>query len=182
MKKVMLLGDSIRMGYQDEVIRLLDGCSVWKPEENCRFAKYTLNSLRFWLNDCPKPDIIHWNNGIWDIKRLYDWDESFSSVEEYLHDMERVLKVLRSTGARIVFAATTPVRDGAVGLDNGTISKYNEAIARLMTGEGIPVNDLYSVVYPSRDQYIVEDLVHLSEPGIAACAKAVAHAVKKALL
>ena len=44
MKKVLLLGDSIRMGYDDYVKEALDGkCEVvYDAEDNGRFAAYTL--------------------------------------------------------------------------------------------------------------------------------------------
>ena len=44
MKKVLLLGDSIRMGYDDYVKEELDGkCEVvYDAEDNGRFAAYTL--------------------------------------------------------------------------------------------------------------------------------------------
>ena len=43
MKKVMLLGDSIRLGYRAKVAKLLEGqAMVAGPEENCRFSAYTL--------------------------------------------------------------------------------------------------------------------------------------------
>ena len=43
MKKVLLLGDSIRMGYDDYVKEALDGkCEVvYDAEDNGRFAAYT---------------------------------------------------------------------------------------------------------------------------------------------
>ena len=62
--KVLLIGDSIRMFYQKEVIAQLgEEYEVFAPEENCRFSAYVLNSLRFWLNAFPNPDIIHFNAG-----------------------------------------------------------------------------------------------------------------------
>lgn len=43
MKKVFLLGDSIRKGYDKYVERAFEGkASVYYPEDNCRFAAYTL--------------------------------------------------------------------------------------------------------------------------------------------
>ena len=75
MKQVLLLGDSIRMFYQERVRQLLgEDYQLSAPEENCRFAAYTLNSLRMWLPKVPKPDIIHWNNGLWDTAVLYPED------------------------------------------------------------------------------------------------------------
>ena len=43
MKKVLLLGDSIRMGYQYQLKELLkDECKVIFSDDNGRFASYTL--------------------------------------------------------------------------------------------------------------------------------------------
>lgn len=179
-KKVLLLGDSIRMYYQSEAIRLLgEEYTVWAPEENCRFAKYTLNSLRFWLPAFPEPDIIHWNNGLWDIKRLYDEPDSFTSVSEYLRDLERIWRVLNKTGAKIIFATSTPVKPGMDGFDNDTIQNYNQAAAEMMRQKGIVINDLFSVVYPHTEDYIGEDLLHLSEVGKTACGSAVAKVIRE---
>ena len=69
MKKIALLGDSIRqMGYGAKVAEMLgDECEVWQPTDNCRFASYTLRGCFDWKEHLDGCDIIHWNNGIWDI-------------------------------------------------------------------------------------------------------------------
>ena len=68
MKKVVLLGDSIRLiGYGKRVEELLgDQCTVWQPEDNCRFSKYTLRMLFDEQQNIKDADVIHWNNGLWD--------------------------------------------------------------------------------------------------------------------
>lgn len=84
MKQILLLGDSLRMGYEPIVRRMLEGrAQVSGPEENGRWAGYTLNSLRFWIPNLPKPDIIHWNNGLWDLGDDYQLGRPFSLPEEY---------------------------------------------------------------------------------------------------
>lgn len=67
---------------------------VWDPKDNCRFAKYTL-----WeMNDYRKynPDIIHWNNGIWDLFRKDFSDDVFTPKQEYLKYIEMVLNDLNA--------------------------------------------------------------------------------------
>ena len=50
MNRLILLGDSIRLGYQPEVARILNGrMEVAGPDENGRWSGYILNSLRFWM-------------------------------------------------------------------------------------------------------------------------------------
>ena len=69
MKKVLLLGDSIRMGYDDYVKELLDGkCEViYDPDDNGRFAAYTLWQANQMFKKYGKFDVVHWNNGYWDM-------------------------------------------------------------------------------------------------------------------
>ena len=69
MKKVTLLGDSIRLiGYGTRVPELLcNEYEVFQPDDNCRFAKYTLRMLFDYKEQIKGSDVIHWNNGLWDI-------------------------------------------------------------------------------------------------------------------
>lgn len=110
MKNVLLLGDSIRMLYQPKVKALLKGrANVFGPAENGRWSDYTLNSLRFWLPQMPDPDIVHWNNGFWDIGDNYQEGTSYTPIDEYERDMGRIVKVLRqliSPDVKIIAALT----------------------------------------------------------------------------
>lgn len=182
MTKVFLLGDSIRGNYQDRVKELLTpkGCEVFYPDENCRFSRYTLNSLRFWLPVCPEPDIIHWNNGLWDIMRAYIEDGPFTELPEYIRDMSRILRELKKTGAKVIFATTTAVGDENPSRNNATIEQYNRAFIEAAGGKLDAVNDLYSLTRPKNTVYISpEDKVHLTAEGIEACAQAVAESIGK---
>ena len=101
MKKVLLLGDSIRINYQDLVKEKLEGrAEVVSPESNCAFAKYTLCCLGGWLRELGNPDIVHWNNGIWDACIRFEEDGPFTPIDEYLDTLRRILRELRKTGAR----------------------------------------------------------------------------------
>lgn len=188
MKEVLLLGDSIRMFYQKRVKELLgEEYNVSAPEENCRFSMYTLNSLRTWLPGFPKPDIIHWNNGLWDTAILYAEDGCFTPLDEYLRNLERILRKLRTTGAQIIFATTTPTHPDKVNWtgdmppkhDNADIRRYNEAAVELMRREGIPVNDLYAQVCDDIEHYVCEDWIHPSPDGIETLAQAVAQKIRE---
>ena len=96
MKKVVLLGDSIRaIGYGRKVPEMLgEEYTVWQSEDNCRFVKYTLRMLFEWREDIKDADIIHWNNGLWDICDL--GDGVFTSPEEYAATMTRIAARLKT--------------------------------------------------------------------------------------
>lgn len=179
MINVILLGDSIRMNYQDNVVKLLDGkANVMYPAENCRFAAYTLNSLRHWLPNMQNPDVIHWNNGIWDAVSCNGEDRPFSTLDEYMGYCKRILKVLKDTGAKVIFALTTPLKNNPA---NETIKQFNAAMAEYLASEGIEIDDLYSVIDADKDRLICEDNCHLSEDGKAAAAESVVKSIEKYL-
>ena len=176
MKKVMLIGDSIRMMTERRVRELLgDGYDVWSPEANCRYTALTLNELRHYLKKYPNPDIIHWNNGLWDTAIVYDDDGNFTPLDVYVQNLSRILKQLKKTGAKIIFATTTPthskkeIRQSPTGSRhfNSDIEKYNAAAVALMRSEGIAVNDLYPLLIGDLDRYInLDDLIHPTKEGM----------------
>ncbi|MBI2441823.1 MAG: SGNH/GDSL hydrolase family protein [Lentisphaerae bacterium] len=182
MKKVMLIGDSIRMSYQAAVRkRLADVAEVWGPDDNCRFVKYTLWNVAAWLNQCGQPDVIHWNNGIWDVYRQNQEMGIFTSLEEYAADLKRVLRELRRTGAQVIWATTTPVKPECLTCRNEDIAKYNAEAVRIMTAEQVATNDLNCLLMADLNGFISQDNVHLSEAGVEACGEAVARMILKYL-
>ena len=179
MKKVMLLGDSIRMSYQGSVQReLADIADVWGPDENCRFVKYTLWCIGEWVGKCGSPDLIHWNNGIWDIYRQNPDMGIFTPLDEYLLYLQKALRELRKTRARIIWGTTTPVRPACTTCCNTDIDLYNTEATRFMAAEGIAINDLNALLKHDVDAYLADDHVHLNDAGIAVCSKCVAQAIR----
>ena len=181
MKKVTLLGDSIRMiGYGTKVPELLgDEYEVFQPEDNCRFVKYTLRMLFDFREQIKDSDVIHWNNGLWDITSgLFDDGLPFTSEEEFVENMLRVARELKKLGKRVIFATITPVHEEYVYNRNAVIRRYNEIIVPKLQEMGIEINDLYSLVSQDLYRYICEDQIHLSKEGIDLCAKQVADMIK----
>jgi lysophospholipase L1-like esterase len=181
MKKLLLLGDSIREGYQPFVKEGLAGkMEVVAPPENCRFAKYTLWGVNLWIRDLGTPDVVHWNNGAWDLHHEAPMVEALTPLDEYLETLRRIAHEIRRTGAKLIFATTTPAGEGAVGRSNAEIDQYNAAAIELMKKERTPVNDLNRLVRQNPTEYICPDHTHLTEPGYRACARQVIEAVVKA--
>ena len=111
MKNVLLLGDSRRQGYEPYVRTILEGrAGVYGPNENGRWAGYTLNSLRFWLDQFPVPQIVHWNCGLWDLGDDYHIGRPFSLPEEYESAVDRTVIVLQKLfpGCQIIMATIMP--------------------------------------------------------------------------
>lgn len=184
---VLLIGDSIRMFYQKDVQTLLGSeYNVYSPEVNCKFSAFVLNSLRFWLEQLPTPDIIHFNAGLWDTAILYHEDGCFISEEEYVGFMKKVARVLRSTGATVIFATTTPVSDDKCNFPgpmppahrNDDIRAYNKAVLKAFESENILINDLFSLIWPNKEQYLLDDKIHPNEKGVQLLAEAVSQAIR----
>lgn len=182
MIKVALLGDSIRqIGYGTKVPELLgDSYDVFQPEENCRFAKYTLRGiLREWAEGIAGCEVIHWNNGLWDTCDL--GDGAFSEPEEYVTNMLRIAALLKKQAKTVIFATTTPVDGLHATNNNDTIKEYNRILVPKLEEMGILINDLHKTVSADIDTYIrKDDHIHLTDAGIDVCARQVARMIREA--
>lgn len=181
MIKVTLLGDSIRMsGYGKTVPNLLgEDFDVFQPNDNCRFAKYTLRGLFDWEQQMAGTKIVHWNNGLWDICNLFG-DGLFTSESEYIENMLRIADILIAKYDKVIFATTTPVTAKNQYNKNSDIEKYNALIVPLLKEKGIIINDLYKLVSSDIDRFIKkEDNIHLTDDGIKVCAQQVADIIKE---
>ncbi|MBQ5748513.1 MAG: hypothetical protein IIV87_00010 [Oscillospiraceae bacterium] len=194
MKKVLLLGDSIRMNYQEYVKELLkDECEVIYAPDNGRFAAYTLWQMNQMFRHNDGICLVHWNNGYWDMNIEPPMTEAIHPIDEYLHYLRRIAEYIRQHGAKTIFATTIPiVKDGHALDTTGTsaglmfrnewVVEYNTAAKKLMQELNIPVNDLYELCYDeSKNHYKCEDLLHLSEEGKVRCAEQVAQMIRKHL-
>ncbi len=180
-KKIALLGDSIRMIYGRIIPDMFPDCEVVQPEENCRFAKYTLRGIFDWSEMLKGSAVIHWNNGLWDICNLFG-DGTFSTLEEYLDNMVRIARLLKKITPNVIFATSTPVRDDNPYNSNADIKAFNDAVVPLLEKEGVVINDLFALLYDKRDGYILEeDKLHLTKAGADICAKKVAEEIAKML-
>lgn len=172
MKKVVLLGDSIRMGYDKFVKEALDGkAEVFYPSENCKFVQYLLRFVHDWKkkgewgNDV---DVVHWNAGLWDVMCIYD-DQPMTPPEFYAHYVKRVNDRLRFLfpNAKIIFATTTNVLDyqytGFTKRHNWQIKEYNDLAVSTLEGTGTLINDLYEITKNIPESYY-SDKTHLYTP------------------
>lgn len=190
MKNVFLIGDSIRRGAPDSpgygcfVEKYLgEGYAVYAPEENCRFAQYTQRYLFEWADKLPfsgeEINIVHWNNGLWDVLELPGEDGPFTDLPFYISSLRKVYHQIKRVfpNAKVIFATSTPVDENAIpawaSRRNAVIREYNEAAKRLMEELGVEVNDLYRTAQDF-DLFMRADWVHYNEEGSRALAKEIA--------
>lgn len=194
MKNVLLIGDSIRFGavsnpdyqtanspgYGIYVKEMLQGlANVYAPNDNCRFAQYTLRYLYDWAKEIEpeKIDVVHWNNGLWDVLRI-NGDEPLTPLDVYEMTICRVYDMIKKLfpNAKIIFALSTAVVQEWARPDfkryNSDIEKYNEAAKRVLSAKGAIINDLYTLS-AGFDNSLHADWVHFNEEGSQILAKAV---------
>ena len=181
--KIVLFGDSIRqLGYGNKVEEELRkyGYDVFQPEDNCRFAKYTLRMIFDYKEQIKDANIIHFNVGHWDLCNINEDGENFSTLEEYEMNIRRILKAFFKITPKVIFATTTPVRENHPYNSNDDIVLYNKKAIEIMNEYGVKVNDLYSLLKDDVNRYIREDdLIHLTDEGINKCAKQVIKSIKE---
>lgn len=185
-KKILLLGDSIRMGYQPYVQGLLkDEADVWGPDENCAYSLYTATRLQAWLKQFGVPDLVHWNNGLHDLGCNSRRGPVQFSTGDYVSNLEEILKQLQATGAKIIWATTTPVSKIPAQIpywsfDNEDIKKYNAAASEFAISRNLIINDLYALI-AGQEQYFSEDRIHLNRDGLNVLAQQVAAVLRSNL-
>ncbi len=170
MKKIVLLGDSIRMGYDKYVKEAFeDVAEVYYPKENCRFSQYFLRFLKGWKKDWPEDiDLVHWNAGLWDLLEIYD-DGPLTPIEFYEYNIARIDRQLRKMfpKAKFVFATSTGVDESGNTLGhvrlNSNIEAYNAAALRALAGTDTVINDLYALTKDATPEWR-SDRTHYSTP------------------
>lgn len=190
---VILLGDSIRMNYQQQVISRLKGrARVWTPKENGQHTAFTLENLGKWIGD-RKPAVVHINVGLHDMFLNAKTDKPRHDIETYSRNLRQIFnKLTRLTDAKIIFALTTPVDEqrqaasktyGRVVRRSADISRYNVAAREIAKSAGVSVNDVFSLAQKvGLDRILREsDGIHLSDFGQKAIGQQVAAEILAAL-
>ena len=184
--RVLLIGDSISMGYTVPVRRMLAGkANVHRIPINGGDTARGLAQIDKWLGDKPW-DVIHFNFGLHDLKRLKDgkYDvrgDQVRSPEEYARNLDMFVVRLKKTGAALIWATTTPVPAGARGRVKGDEILFNEAAVAVMKRHGVAIDDLYGAVLPELSTAQRRRDVHFTRKGSELLAQKVADAISAAL-
>lgn len=197
-KRVLILGDSISIGYTPVVQKMLaDEMTVLRPmakngrAENCSGTTSGVANIDRWLQiDGGKWDVIHFNWGLHDLKHMkadgkttsdLATDPPQATVEVYEKQLREIVAKLKATGAKLVFAATTPVPDEPMKVyrANADVIRYNEAALRVMRDNDIAVNDLYTLVKPRMKELQIQPAnVHFVPAGSEVLATEVVKAIR----
>jgi len=180
--RVLLIGDSISMGYTLPTRKLLGGkANVHRIPENGGPTTNGLAKLASWLGDS-RWDVIHFNWGLHDL-RLGEDGKHQVPVEEYEKNLRELVKRLKATGAGLIWASTTPVPEGKLSPPRRSedVLVYNAAAKRVMDENQIPIDDLYAFALPRLAEIQRPANVHFTPEGSEDLAKQVAASIERAL-
>lgn len=199
--RVLILGDSISIGYTPVVQKTLaDEMTVLRPmakngkPENCSGTTSGVANIDRWLQiDGGKWDVIHFNWGLHDLKHMkadgknasdLATDPPQASVPVYEKQLREIVAKLKATGAKLIFATTTPVPDAPMKVyrKSSDVLLYNEAALRVMKENDIAVDDLYTFMLPKVDELQIHPAnVHFTPAGSEALGAEVVKAIRAQL-
>ncbi len=161
------------MGYQQTVRQELAGAAeVSWPEMNGYDSRNVLAKIDQWAIE-PRPDLVHLNCGLHDLKRDRLHGQFQVPLEDYVANLQEVLQRLAGgTRATVIWATTTPVNERwhrqqkPFDRFEADVQAYNAAALEICARLGVKVNDLYTfVMHAGRDRYMAADGVHFSADG-----------------
>lgn len=205
---VLILGDSISVGYTPAVRKKLAGvANVTRPGTNCGPSQWYLANMKQWVGT-NRWAVIHVNFGIWDNHYLKGpatgmglfWGKEYTNavppiakgtairglgyrirtpIKEYEKNLRTVLGYLKEHSDKVVFGLTTPLTGWQKDDRCGRIRVYNELAEAVCAELGVAVDDLYAVAEQNLDQQT--DGCHFSAKGYDLLADAVVAAIRKEL-
>jgi lysophospholipase L1-like esterase len=171
--RVLLIGDSVSRGYTQAVRKVLAGkVNVHRAPANCGPTASGLKNIEVWLGD-GKWDLIHFNFGIHD---------RATPIADYQQRLEQLIERMKNTGAKLVWASSTPCPDTKNGqYKSAPILERNTAATEVMKKHGIAIDDLFTAITPHLATMQNPDDVHFTGQGYDFLGETVAKAIEAAL-
>ena len=189
---VLIMGDSISIGYTSHVIENLKGVAeVRRHKGNAGPTIRGVARIEDWLGK-EKWDLIHFNWGLWD---MYGWEyhKEDRSPEAYGKRLESLVGRLKKTGAKLIWATTTPACPAnettmerrfkqAIRISPELERRYLDVALDVMKKHGVEINDLHAFMKPRWKKYAIADNnVHFTKLGSQKLGEQVAKAIQSVL-
>ena len=177
--RVLLIGDSISMGYTLPVRKLLAGkANLHRIPTNGGPTTNGIANLKKWLGD-GKWDVIHFNWGLHDLKLIDNKHQV--PIDEYEKNLRELVTQMKATNAKLIWCSTTPVPDGASIRNKDDGPKYNAVAKKIMDELQVPIDDLYEFALPQFDKIQLKENVHFSPAGSEVLAQQVVKSIEQHL-
>ncbi len=186
MKKILVIGDSISMGYTPHLAAAVAGrATATHPPENCGHSRFVRERIETWVG-AGGWDVITVNAGLHDIRRSRPNGTLQVPLAEYRDNMENVLSFVTNQARNVIWVTTTPVLEErqrvAQSFDrlNSDIHAYNAAARAIAEALSLPVCDLHGwVLAQGAAETLRQDGVHLTDEGYAGAAGYLVAAIEK---
>lgn len=190
---VLIIGDSISIGYTPFVKKALEGrANVIHNEGNAQHTGTGLIKLDYWLGE-KEWDVIHFNWGLWDLcyrseqSNVYGNRDKINGTvtftpQEYGVNLEKIVIQLKETKAKLIFATISYVPEGEAGRFVNDDKRYNKVATKIMKKHGIQINKLNGISRRiHRNQKKVKGDVHFTAEGYELLAKQVTEKIMENL-
>ncbi|MEI6275104.1 MAG: SGNH/GDSL hydrolase family protein [Prolixibacteraceae bacterium] len=185
-KNVLIIGDSISMGYTPFVQKALEpGIVVIHNPGNGGSTVRGLDSLDVWIGS-QKWDLIVFNFGLHDLvhkdeQNKYNVTGKITvPVDQYAKNLGKIVARLKKTNAKVMFVTTTVVPENSSGRKVEDPAIYNKAAKKVMHKKGIQVIDLYKVSETVHPQNSIPGNVHYTPEGYQMLAAPIIKAIQTA--
>jgi hypothetical protein len=190
--RVLLIGDSISIGYTVAVQELLKGkANVHRIPTNGGPTSNGVEKVKEWLGDSTW-DVIHFNFGLHDLvhmgpdgARLVEPSLPGAKHQVPLADYEKnltaIVQQLQATGAKVIWCNTTPVPEGTKGRVADEAIQFNQVAAKVMQTANVPTNDLHGHAKAKLTEVQLPANVHFTQEGSKYLAEKVASAIQELL-
>lgn len=178
--RVLLIGDSISIGYTAATRELLKGkANLHRIPTNGGPTTRGLASIDKWLGD-GKWDVIHFNWGLHDLK--YIKGKHQVPIDEYEKNLTILVQRLIKTKATLIWCNTTPVPEGVSPLrKNAEVLEFNKAAVRVMAEYDLRMDDLYTFANERLEKIQRPKNVHFTPAGSKLLAQQVSKSILNAL-
>lgn len=183
---ILIIGDSISLGYtpfvQQEVPNVSHNgaCSYFLDKTtgptNAGSSKRAAACINIWLSQ-GNYQIVHFNTGMHDTRDC--GNGPLVSLSDYLMNLQTILDAIRASGAKPIFATTTPVEYGVYCHSNSVIAEYNQAAIVMMQSQGVQIDDLYSYMLPVQSQYHLLHNIHFTKEGYEFLSDRVSYSISR---
>lgn len=183
-KNVLVVGDSISIGYTPFIQKGLTGVNVEHNEGNGGSTVRGVQSIEKWLGN-REWNVIIFNFGLHDMvykDSLNKYDavngKIAVSLADYEKNLQTIVDKLKETTAQLVFITTTTVPENSSGRKVESPAQYNKVAKQVMKKNGIEVLDLYETSLAVHPQNSKPGNVHYNETGYQLLAQPIIAKIK----
>ena len=186
--RVVLVGDSIRLGYAPLVAKRLEGkAEVISPAGAGDSAWLLKNLDAFVLRE--KPALVHFNVGLHDLRLDKKTKTHQVELDLYEKNLETIVaRLKKESSATLIFATTTPIDDerhakrGGFDRFEKDVRRYNAAALKVLAKQQVVAHDLHFLVtHAGASKLLAGDGTHYTAAGKQRQADAVVDCVLRHL-